>query len=110
VYVAGVLSGHYPIGEQFTCFLEPTDSRQKLAKLEISRHVAGIFFQKLLKILDGCRVITQLGALESQAVSRERVGGFFCYKFLQNFPARLLCLGHGLNARIITSLRTRAKL
>jgi hypothetical protein len=27
----------------------------------------------------------------------------------QNFAARLLCLGHGLNARIITSLRTRAK-
>jgi len=82
MHVARVLSGHYPIGEQFACFVEPPYSRQELAKLEISRHVAGICFQKLLKILGGCCVVAQLGALQSQAVARECVSWFFCYKLL----------------------------
>src|ERR1700677_1527762 len=107
MHVAGILSGYYSVGEQLARFIEPANSRQELAKLKISRDVAGIGFEKLLKIIGGCCVVAQLGALQSQAVASECVGWFFCYKLFQNFAARLLCLGHGLNARIITSLRTR---
>lgn len=80
-----------------------------MAKLKISGYVAGIRFKELLEIVRRGFVVAKLRAFKSEAVARESIGGFFSDKFFQDFAARLLCLGHGLNARIIAGLKMRAK-
>jgi len=80
-----------------------------LAKLEIARDVLGVGFQQLLEMRGGGVVVAELHTFQRESVARECVGGFFGYKLLENFAARLLCLGHRMKARIIAGLRRHAK-
>ena len=109
MHVAGVLGDHDSIRKQLACFVEPANSRQKLRELIVSRDVIRIRLKKFRKILVGGLVLADLGAFERQAVTRKRVRRLFSYKLFQNFAARLLCLGHRLEARIIAGLKTLAK-
>ena len=57
----------------------------------------------------GGRIVAELHAFESEAVAGESVSRFFGNELFEDFTARLLCLGHGVNARIIAGLSVRAK-
>ena len=57
----------------------------------------------------GRLIVAELGAFERQPVAGKGVGGFLGHELFQNFAARLLRLGHGMNTRIIAGSAARAK-
>jgi acyl-CoA hydrolase len=80
-----------------------------LSELKVTCDVFRIGFQQLLEMRGGGVVVADLHAFQREAVAGECVRGFFGDKLFQDFAARLLCLGHGMKARIIAGLRSRAK-
>lgn len=79
-------------------------ARQKLAILEITGNVVRMASQKCFEILDGRFLVTLIGALDRQPVTRESVVGMRGDELLQHRPAGfLLRLGHGSRPRIISA-------
>jgi acyl-CoA hydrolase len=109
VRIAGLLRDNDAVREQLARLRNAAEARQELAELSVTGHVIRMRVQELLEMFRGGGIVAELDAFESQPIACEGVRGFFGDELLEHFAARLLSLGHGLKARIITGLSTRAK-
>jgi len=91
------------IRKHFGGLFHAPEPRQQLAELIVAGHVFGMRFEELLEVAEGGLVVSQLHAFEREAVARESIRGPFRDELLEDFTARLLCLGHGTKARIIAA-------
>lgn len=108
-FVAGVnisrlLGDNDAIRKCPACFVEPPETGQELAELEISCHIGGMFVKEYSEMIIGGAIIPELGAFERESVARKSIARFFGDELLEHFPARLLRLGHGMKRRIIFAL------
>lgn len=67
--------------------LGPAQARKQLPELEVSRNVPGIGFEQPLEVAYRGWIVSEICALESESVSRERVAWLLGDKLLENFAA-----------------------
>jgi len=109
VDVARLRRGDNAVREELAGFVHTPQARQELAELIVRGHVFRMFFAQLFEVADGRHIISLLRTLERQAVARKGVRGSFRDELLEEFAARLLCLGHGMKARIIAASKEQRK-
>lgn len=97
------------VRERFAGFFGAPQTSEKLAELIVAGHVFRMLFAQLLEVAEGRLVVSELDAFERQAVARKGIGGPFGDELLEEFAARLLCLGHRMKARIIAASTGRAQ-
>ena len=108
VHVAGFLGDDDAVGQEFPRFLGAAEAPEELAKLEIAGDVVRMRFEEFLEMLGSRGIVAEFHTFERESVAGEGVGRFFSDELLEHFAARLLCLGHTLEARIIPAEEARA--
>jgi acyl-CoA hydrolase len=109
VHVACPLRNEDTVREQFPRLFDLSEARQELAKLEVAGDIFRMGLEEFAEVLSGGFVVPQLHALEGQSVTGKRVTRLLGDELLENFAARLLHLGHRMNARIIAASAIHAK-
>lgn len=109
MHIARFLGDDHTVREQLARFVKTPKARQQLAKLKVTRHIRWMQFEKLVEMIGGGGVVTQLRAFQRESVTRKCVLRLFGDELLQKFAARFLSLGHVSNTRIITATVALAK-
>lgn len=103
VKIASVLRGENPSGEDSSGLVDASEPSEKLAVVKVSGDIRGMRRKQLLKMRDRGRIVSDIGAFQRQAVAGESVVWFRGDEAFENRAARVLRLGHGEEARIITA-------
>jgi hypothetical protein len=86
-------------------FVEPPKTGQKLAELEVSCHIGGMFVKEFCEMIIGGAIISEFRAFERESVAGKCIVRFCGDELLKHFTPRLLRLGHGRKRRIIFALQ-----
>ncbi len=107
--ITGAASDRDACGEDLSSFVNAMELRQKLAILEIARHVVRVSGEQLAEMLHCSVRIAALRAFQGQPVAGEGIARIRSDEFFEHLPPRFLLLGHAVEPRIICACQGSTK-